>query len=88
MYSSSWTLKAVRNDKMNKTPSPNCNCPEKTVQTAHHFMLECSLWTKDRPSVLRSLPPPLVQQYYINMVSITSFLRLTFQALQEDAQGN
>jgi hypothetical protein len=29
--------------KINKTPSPNCNCPENTVQTAHHPMLECSL---------------------------------------------
>jgi ribonuclease HI len=28
--------------KMNKTPSPNCNCPEKTPQMAHHLMLECS----------------------------------------------
>jgi ribonuclease HI len=35
--------------KKNKTPSPNCNCPEKTVQTAHHLMQECSLWSKDRP---------------------------------------
>jgi len=46
--------------KMNKTPSPNCNCPEKTVQTAHHLMLECNLWSKDHTSVLKSLPPPLV----------------------------
>jgi len=45
--------------KINKTPSPNCNCPEKTVQTAHHLMPECSLWSKDRPSVLKSLPPHL-----------------------------
>jgi len=43
--------------KMNKTPSPNCNFPETTVQTAHHLMLECSLWSKDRPSVLKSPPP-------------------------------
>jgi len=72
--------------KINKTPSPNCNCPEKTVQTAHHLILECSLWSKDRRSVLKSLPPPLVLQYHINTVSITSFLRRIFQALQEDAQ--
>ena len=75
--------------KMNKTPSPNCNCLETTVQTAHHLMLECSLWSKDPPSVLKSLPPPpLVLQYHIHIVSITSFLRRIFQALQEDAQGN
>jgi len=74
--------------KMNKTPSLNCNCPAKTVQTAHHLMLECSLWSKDRPSVLKSLPPHLVMQYHINTVSITSFLRRILQALQEDAPGN
>jgi len=74
--------------KMNKTPFPNCNCPEKTVQTAHHLMLECSLWSKDCPSVLKSLPPPLVLQYHISTVSITSFLGRIFQALEEDAQGN
>ena len=43
--------------KINKMPSPNCNCPEKIVQTAHHLTLECSLLSKDRPSVLKSLPP-------------------------------
>jgi cobalamin biosynthesis protein CobD/CbiB len=74
--------------RMNKTPSPNCNCPEMTVQTAHHLMLECSLWSKDRPTVLKSLPTPLVMQYHINTISITDFLRRMFQALQEDAQGN
>jgi len=37
--------------KINKMPSPNCNCPEKTVQTAHHLMLECSLWSKDTAQV-------------------------------------
>jgi len=66
----------------------NCNCPEKTVQTAHHLMQECSLWSNYRPSVFQSLPPPLVLQYHIHTVSITSFLRRIFQALQEDAQGN
>jgi hypothetical protein len=43
--------------RMNKPPSPNCNCPKKTVQTAHHLVMECSLWSKDRPTVLKSLPP-------------------------------
>jgi hypothetical protein len=31
-------------NKMNKTPSPNCSCPEKAMQTAHHLMIECSLF--------------------------------------------
>ena len=29
--------------RINKTPSPNCNCLVKTVQTAHHLTQECSL---------------------------------------------
>jgi len=73
--------------KMNKTTSPYCNCPAKTVQTPRHLLLECSLWSKDRPTVLKSLPPPLVLQIHTNTVSITNFLRRIFQALQEDAQG-
>jgi hypothetical protein len=73
--------------KINKAPSPNCNFPEKTIQTAHHLMLECSLLSDDRPSVLKSLSPPLVLQYHINTVSITSFLRRIFHALQEESQG-
>jgi hypothetical protein len=73
---------------MNKTPSPNSNCPENSLQTAHHLMLECSLLSKDRPPILKTLLPPLILQYHINTVSITSFLRRIFQALQEDSQGN
>jgi len=61
--------------KINKTPSSNFNCSEKTVQTAHHLMQECSLWSKDRPSVLKSLSPNLVLQYHTNTVGITIFFR-------------
>jgi hypothetical protein len=49
-------------------------------------MIECS--SKDRPAVLKSLPPPLVLKYHINTVSITSFLRNIFKALQEESKGN
>ena len=42
---------------------------------------------KDLPTVLKSLPPPLVLQFHINTVSITNFLRRIFQTLQDDAQG-
>jgi ribonuclease HI len=69
--------------KIKKTPSPNCHCPEKAIQTALHLMIECSLFSNDRPAVLKSLPPPLVLKYHINTVSITSFLRNIFHALQE-----
>jgi hypothetical protein len=67
--------------KINKTPSPNCNRPEKAIQTARHLMLDCSLFSNDRPTVLKSLPPPLVLKYHINTVSITSFLRNIFKTL-------
>ena len=69
-------------NKINKMPSPNCNCPEKTIQMAHHLIKECSLWSKDRPPVSKSLPPPPVLQYHINTVSITSFLRLSSKHLK------
>jgi len=42
--------------KINKTPSPNCNCPEKAIQTARHLMTDCSLFSKDRPAVLNLFP--------------------------------
>jgi hypothetical protein len=74
--------------KIKKTPSPNCNCPEKAIQTARHLMIECSLFSNDRPAVLKSLPPSLVLKYHINTVSITSFLRKIFHALQEEFKGN
>jgi len=74
--------------KINKTASPNCNCPVKAIQTACHLMLVCSLFANDRPTVIKSLPPPLVLKYHINTVSITSFLRNIFKALQEESKGN
>jgi len=74
--------------KINKTPSPNCNCPEKAIQTARHLMLECSLFSNDRPTVLKSLPPPLILKHHINTGSITSLLRNIFKALQEESNGN
>jgi len=45
--------------KMNKTTSPYCNCPAKTVQTARHLPLEYSLWSKDLLTFLKSLPTAL-----------------------------
>jgi hypothetical protein len=40
--------------KMNKTPSSTCSCPDKAVQTAHHLVTECSLFSRERPTVLQS----------------------------------
>jgi hypothetical protein len=74
--------------KTNKMPSQNCNCLEKAKQTARHLLLECSIFSKDRPPVLKSLPPPLVLKYHINTVGITRFLRSIFNALQEESTRN
>jgi hypothetical protein len=51
-------------------------------------MIECSLFSKDQPAVLKSLPPLQVLKYHINTVSSTSFLRNIFDALQEESKGN
>jgi hypothetical protein len=74
--------------KMNKTPLPNCSCSQKAIQTARHLMSECSLFSKDQPTVLQTLPPPLVLQYHINTVGITNFLRSIFHMLQEQSKCN
>jgi len=74
--------------KMNKTPSPTCSCPEKAVQTAHHLMTECNLFSSERPTVRQTLPPPLVLKYHINTVGITGFLRNIFHTLQEQLKGS
>jgi hypothetical protein len=42
--------------KMKKAPTPLSSCPEKVEQTARHLMIECSLFSKDRPAVLQNLP--------------------------------
>jgi hypothetical protein len=74
--------------KMNKTPSPNYSCPQNATQTSRHLMLECSLFSNDRPAVLQTLPPPLVLRYHINTVGITNFLRSIFHTLQEQSKCN
>jgi hypothetical protein len=74
--------------KMKKTPSANCSCPEKATQTARHLMVERSLFSKDRPAVLQTLPPPLVLRYHINTVGNTSFLKIIFHTLQEQSKCN
>jgi len=43
-------------------------------------MTECSLFSKDRPAVLKSLPPPLVLKYHINTVSITKIVQEYLQS--------
>jgi len=74
--------------KMNKIPSPTCSCPEKAVQTIHHLMTESSLFSTECPTVLQTLPLPLVLKYHINTVGVTSFHRNSFHMLQEQSKGN
>ena len=61
---------------------------KKAVQTAHHLMIGCSLFSSERPTVLQTLPPPLVLKYHINTVGVTSFLTNIFHTLQEQLKGN
>ena len=74
--------------KINKLPSPHCNCPEKPIQMAHHLLFNCSLLSTVRPTVLKSIPPPMFLQYHINTVGTTSFLKTIFQQLQDELQEN
>jgi len=74
--------------KIEKTPSPNCNCPLKAAQTAHHLMTECSPFSRQRPAALRTLPPPLILKHHINTFGVTSFLRNILHLLQEQQKCN
>ena len=69
--------------KMNRTSSPICKCPEKAVQTARHLLLECSLFSTERPTALQTLAPHLVLKHHINTISVTSFLKSILHTLQE-----
>jgi hypothetical protein len=74
--------------KMKKTSSPTCSCPQKAVQTAHHLMTECSLFSREGPTALRALPPPLILKHHTNTVGVTSFLRNILHSLQEQQKCN
>jgi hypothetical protein len=69
--------------KINRTASPICKCPEKAVQTARHLLLECSLFSTERPIALQTLAQHLVLKHHINTISVTSFLKSILHTLQE-----
>ena len=69
--------------KMNKVPSPNCNCPESPAQTAIHLLTECTMFSRDRPAALKTIPLPLMLKYHINTVTVTNFLQHIFRKLKE-----
>jgi ribonuclease HI len=69
--------------KMNKTPSPHCNCPESPVQTAIHLLTECTLFSRDRPAVLENVPLPWILKHHINTVTVTNFIQRIFNKLRE-----
>ncbi|KAJ4426135.1 hypothetical protein ANN_26944 [Periplaneta americana] len=53
--------------RINKAPSPLCNCPEKSPQTARHFLTECSLYSRDRPRVLTTQTLPQILKFHIKL---------------------
>ena len=65
---------------------PLCSCHEKAEQTARHLMIECSLFSKERPAVLQNLPLPLIMQYHINTVDVSSLLNTIYRMLQEQSE--
>jgi hypothetical protein len=72
--------------EMKKAPTPLCSCPEKVEQTARHLMTECSLFSKDRPAVLQTLPLPLIMQFHIHTVDVYRLTKNIFQMLQEQSK--
>ena len=72
--------------KMKKAPTPLCTCPEKTEQTAWHLTIECSLHSKEQPTVLQNLLIPLIMQYHINTVDVSRFLKTIFHMLQDQSK--
>ena len=66
--------------KMNIISSPNCDCPENSIQTASHLLSECSLFQRERPAVLQSTPLPQAL-HHIHRVDITNFLQHLFSKL-------
>ena len=69
--------------KINKAPSPNCNCSERPPQTAQHLLTECSTYSRGRPAVLTTVPLHKILQYYINTKDVTDFISYIFSTLQE-----
>ena len=72
--------------KMKKVPTPLCTCLEKDEQTAWHLTLECSMLSKECPTVLQNLPIPLIMKYHINIVNISRFFKAIFHMLQDQSK--
>jgi len=72
--------------KMIKVPTPHCNRPAESEQTARHLMLECSLLYKEHPTVLRNLPLPLIMKYHINTFEVSRFFKAIFNMLQDQSK--
>ncbi|KAJ4451924.1 hypothetical protein ANN_03405 [Periplaneta americana] len=69
--------------KMNKCPSPLCNCLEKPPQTALHLTTECSQFAGSRPKALWATPLHMVLKLHFNTIEIAAFLKHIFHTLQE-----
>jgi len=55
-------------------------------QTARHLMIECSLFSKDRPAVLQNLPLPMITQCHIHTFDVYRLIKNIFQMLQEQSK--
>ena len=72
--------------EMKNSPTPLCICPERVEQTALHLMLECSLFSKDRPAALQNLPLSVITQFHIHTVDVHRLLKNIFQMLHEQSK--
>jgi hypothetical protein len=64
-------------------PTPECNCPEKSEQTALHLLLDCSLLSKERPTAFQNLTLLQIMKYHINTVNFSRFIKDIFHMLQD-----
>ena len=71
---------------MKKSPTPLCSCPEKVEQTARHLIIECSLFSKDRPAALQNLPLPMKTQFHIHTADVHGLSKNIFQMLHEQSK--
>ena len=69
--------------KIKKAPSPFCSCADNILQTVQHLLQECTLFSKDRPSVARNLPLHQILKHHINSVPFTKFMESIFRQLQD-----
>jgi len=71
--------------KRTKASSPICSCPEKQEQTALHLLTDCSIFTKFRPEVFKTLTLPQIMQHHLNTKAVSSLIDNIYRMLQQQS---